>query len=52
MQHVDPRMRLCVAALPGRSARQLRPLGFRPIGTNGYVSTWGAITSVCPPKDA
>lgn len=23
-----------------------------PIGTNGYVSTWGAIMSVCPPKDS
>ncbi len=22
----------------------------RPIGTNGYVSSWGAITGVCPPK--
>jgi hypothetical protein len=21
-----------------------------PIDTNGYVSTWGAVTSVCPPK--
>jgi hypothetical protein len=22
----------------------------RPIGTNGYISTWGALTSLCPPK--
>lgn len=22
----------------------------RPIGTNGYVSTWGAMMSVCPPQ--
>jgi hypothetical protein len=27
----------------------LRALEHRPIGTNGYVSTWGAITSTCPP---
>ncbi|WP_433291148.1 hypothetical protein ACQPZQ_01315 [Pseudonocardia sp. CA-142604] len=26
-------------------------LEHRPIGTNGYVSTWGAIASVCPPKN-
>ncbi|MBB5840566.1 hypothetical protein HDA39_007300 [Kribbella italica] len=25
-------------------------LEFRSIGTNGYVSTWGAITGICPPK--
>ncbi|MFH8873172.1 hypothetical protein [Streptomyces griseus] len=31
-------------------ARVLEPLVRRPIGTNGYVSTWGAITSVCPPR--
>jgi hypothetical protein len=30
--------------------RVMEPLEHRPIGTNGYVSTWGAITSVCPPK--
>jgi len=28
----------------------MRPLVHLPIGTNGYVSTWGAITSVCPPQ--
>lgn len=27
-----------------------RQLVFLPIGTNGYVSTWGAQTSVRPPK--
>ncbi len=21
-----------------------------PIGTNGYATTWGALTDVCPPK--
>ena len=26
-------------------------LDFRPVGTNGYVSTWGALTALCPPKD-
>ncbi len=29
---------------------RLAPLEHRPIGTNGYVSTWGAFMSVCPPK--
>ncbi|WP_174189762.1 hypothetical protein [Nocardia barduliensis] len=28
----------------------LETLEHRPIGTNGYVSTWGAITSICPPQ--
>ncbi|MGP3956612.1 hypothetical protein ACTWPT_11480 [Nonomuraea sp. 3N208] len=28
----------------------LEPLEHRPIGTNGYVSTWGAITGGSPPK--
>lgn len=36
--------------LRGRHARPLRPLERRPIGTNGYVSTWGAITGNCPPE--
>ncbi|MDT0269038.1 hypothetical protein RM844_22385 [Streptomyces sp. DSM 44915] len=31
------------------AARALRPLERRPIGTNGYVSTWGALTGLCPP---
>ncbi|WP_165966860.1 hypothetical protein [Actinomadura sp. 7K507] len=30
----------------------LRPLEQRPIGTNGYVSSWGAINGICPPPDA
>ncbi|MEW2632411.1 hypothetical protein AB0903_12300 [Streptomyces sp. NPDC048389] len=40
-------------SLGGSSARScfLEPLERRPIGTNGYVSTWGAIMSVCPPMD-
>jgi hypothetical protein len=21
-----------------------------PVGTNGYVSTWGAVTGICPPQ--
>ncbi|EST33651.1 hypothetical protein N566_19285 [Streptomycetaceae bacterium MP113-05] len=29
----------------------MEPLERRPIGTNGYVSTWGAIAGICPPKD-
>lgn len=34
-----------------RSARQVvRWLEFRPIGTNGYVSTWGANMGVRPPE--
>jgi hypothetical protein len=37
--------RLALAA-PVRGAPLERP----PIGTNGYVSTGGAVTSVCPPK--
>jgi hypothetical protein len=32
------------------SALLMAPLEYRPIGTNGYVSTWGAFMSVCPPK--
>lgn len=36
--------------LYGGSVPALTPLERRPIGTNGYVSTWGAVTSVCPPK--
>ncbi|MGQ4421882.1 hypothetical protein ACN6LL_007933 [Streptomyces violaceoruber] len=28
----------------------LRPVVWLPIGTNGYVSSWGATASVCPPK--
>ncbi|WP_170223634.1 hypothetical protein [Nonomuraea turkmeniaca] len=30
----------------------LEALEHRPIGTNGYVSTWGAITGGSPPKAA
>ncbi len=30
----------------------LLTLDHRPIGTIGYVSTWGALTSACPPQDA
>lgn len=25
-------------------------LEWRPIGTNGYVGTWGAISGICPSK--
>jgi hypothetical protein len=25
-------------------------LEYRPIGTNGYVSAWGAVLGVCPPE--
>ncbi|GAA4571560.1 hypothetical protein [Planotetraspora kaengkrachanensis] len=28
------------------------PLEWRPIGTNGYVSTWGAQVNVCIPQGA
>lgn len=28
----------------------LEPLELRSVGTNGYVSTWGAIMSACPPR--
>ncbi|GII57573.1 hypothetical protein Pth03_59620 [Planotetraspora thailandica] len=28
------------------------PLEWRPIGTNGYVSTWGALVNVCIPQGA
>ncbi|GHH95704.1 hypothetical protein [Streptomyces capillispiralis] len=41
----SPASRLAAARV-----RVLRPVERRPIGTNGYVSTWGAVTSVCPPK--
>ncbi|MGW4793287.1 hypothetical protein ACWEPC_12855 [Nonomuraea sp. NPDC004297] len=47
VHHVHPR----APGLPERQARPLRSLELRPIGTNGYVSTWGAITGICPPKD-
>ena len=35
-----------------RTARvgMLVSLEWRPVGTNGYVSAWGAITSLCPPR--
>jgi hypothetical protein len=39
-----------VWVLRGRHARPLRPLERRPIGTNGYVSTWGAIIGIRPPE--
>jgi hypothetical protein len=30
----------------------LAPPEWRPIGTNGYVSTWGALVNVCIPQGA
>lgn len=39
------------SARPGAvRARVLRTVERRPVGTNGYVSTWGAIMGVRPPK--
>ncbi|MEW2547950.1 hypothetical protein AB0910_19630 [Streptomyces sp. NPDC047002] len=38
------------APLPGLPVRVLTPLDRRPIGTNGYVSTWGAVLGVRPPR--
>ncbi|MFI9460538.1 hypothetical protein [Streptomyces xiamenensis] len=38
------------AWLPATHSRVLDPVERRPIGTNGYVSTWGALTGLCPPK--
>ncbi|WP_410582601.1 hypothetical protein [Amycolatopsis sp. lyj-108] len=40
-----------VSRVLASAAAQLEQLEYRPIGTNGYVSTWGAITSVCPPYE-
>lgn len=42
---------LSLACLTSRTL-VLVSLERRPIGTNGYVSTWGAITSVYPPKSS
>ncbi|GAA3755338.1 hypothetical protein [Streptomyces tremellae] len=39
------------APRPGLPVRVLTPLDRRPIGTNGYVSTWGAVLGVRPPGD-
>lgn len=36
--------------LPAAHSRVLEPVERRPIGTNGYVSTWGALMGLCPPK--
>lgn len=46
------RDRFLSAAWRGRvgGVRVMEPLEHRPIGTNGYANSWGAITSVCPPK--
>ncbi|MFI6925424.1 hypothetical protein ACIBIZ_36165 [Nonomuraea spiralis] len=44
-------IRSCLRLVRERHARPLRPLEFRPVGTNGYVSTWGTIAAVCPPRD-
>lgn len=35
--------------LPLPAGPVLESVEHRSIGTNGYVSTWGAITSICPP---
>ncbi len=35
---------------PSQHVVLMEPLEYRPIGTNGYVSTWGALTSLCPPQ--
>lgn len=42
------RERLASSALPA-PVRGRESLEHRPIGTNGYVSTWGAPASACPP---
>ncbi|WP_162794231.1 hypothetical protein [Streptomyces paludis] len=43
----------CLASSgPFRTDVVMEPLEHRPAGTNGYVSTWGAITGICPPKDS
>ncbi|MGP4026492.1 hypothetical protein [Actinomadura sp. 3N407] len=46
------RDRLAFSVPLGRAAGARVPasLEHRPAGTNGYVSTWGAIVSVSPPK--
>lgn len=46
------RDRLAFPVLPGRAvgARVLASLEHRPVGTNGYVSRWGPLVSVSPPK--
>jgi hypothetical protein len=36
-------------ALPLTGGPAPESLEHRSVGTNGYVSTWGAITSICPP---
>jgi len=43
---------LGVSALPtlGIPVPVLAQLTHLPVGTNGYVSTWGAVTGICPPK--
>ncbi len=36
-----------------RGAESVRgPLEWRPAGTNGYVSAWGALMNLCPPGNA
>ncbi|MEU8804452.1 hypothetical protein [Spirillospora sp. NPDC048819] len=46
------RDRLASSVPLGRApgVRVLESLEHRPVGTNGYVSTWGALVSVSPPK--
>jgi hypothetical protein len=45
------------SAIPSPAVRSLirqpLPVGeCRSIGTNGYVSTWGAILNGCPPQES
>ncbi|MEU8322382.1 hypothetical protein AB0C33_28840 [Nonomuraea sp. NPDC048881] len=42
--------RSCLHLARERHARPLRSLEFRPVGTNGYVSTWGVIAGIRPPQ--
>jgi hypothetical protein len=46
---MSDRLLLSALSKPKVRVRIMDPLLYLPVGTNGYVSTWGAITGICPP---